>query len=393
MEPKVRKNKIQIYKQLEELKQQLEEKTRQLEKAKAAGRKAGFLYGLIRYSPDAIITADDENKILTWNNAAKIITGFNAFDIKGRSLNDLFFLPEEGPQFIQELEENGEIRNREVLLQSRDGSEIYASVSASLLEESEEDGAQKLLIIRDISELREMRNRLIESEKLAAMAKVAGAVVHEIRNPLNALYLNLDLLEDEMEINGQTQNPNIAKLMKIVREEIERLGELAKGYLSLSGIFKRQPQITQLNEIIDRLSEEVSIECLKRHINLRIDLDPDLPLVIWDRNQFHRVILNLLNNSFEAMPGGGDISVSTTCNGEGILIKIEDSGIGIPEKYQDKLFTPFFSLKNSGTGLGLFLVKEMVRAHGGTIAIESETQLGTSIVIELPFESENPDNS
>lgn len=392
MEPKIEKKRHQLSKQIEELKQQLDQKTRQLEKAKDAGRKAGFLYGLLRYSPDAIITVDTENKILTWNNAAKMMTGFNPFEIRGRPLVELFSQQEVGMAFIQELEEATEIRNREILLLTKDGSEVHASVSASILEESEEDGAQKILIVRDVSELNEIKMRLIESEKLTAMAKIAGSVVHEIRNPLNALFLNLDLLEEEIEMSFQKRDPNITKLIRIIREEMERLAELAKGYLSLSGIFKRQPQLIELNEIITQIGEEVSVECSKRRINLHFDLEKHLPSAIWDRNQFHRVLLNLLNNSFEALPEGGDISISTQSDEKVIFVRIEDSGLGIPEEYQDKLFSPFFSLKSGGTGLGLFLVKEMVRAHGGNISIESSSRQGTSVLIEIPVLDETASN-
>jgi len=241
--------------------------------------------------------------------------------------------------------------------------------------------------ISDDRMVHELSRRLEHSEKLSAMAIVAGKVAHEIRTPLNAIFLNNDLLQERVLRMRGVQGEKLRRYIAILQEEVERLDEVVRSYLSLARLAggDRQPTVIEefLGEVIDQVRESYSLRNITFATAFRSRIGP-LPL---NRRQFRRVMLNLFSNSRDAMRNGGVITVSTGSTPEVIRLTVSDTGEGIPPVALSQLTTPFISHKANGSGLGLYLAREIVEHHGGRLDIQSLQGEGTSVIITLPLRS------
>jgi len=250
-----------------------------------------------------------------------------------------------------------------------------------------ETGSRRIyfqLWVHDDSVLQEMKTRLEKSEKLSAMAIVAGKVAHEIRTPLNSIFLNNDLLQERVEKMRGVQGQKLRRYIAILQEEVERLNEVVRSYLSLSRLAGGDREATLTEDFLGAFIDEVRQEYGRHRISIAIAFRARQREVALNRRQFRRVMLNLFSNCRDAMKGGGVITVSTEDTADSFRITVSDTGEGIPPEALSRLTTPFTSLKANGSGLGLYLVREIVERHGGRLDIQSLQGEGTSVIITLP---------
>jgi signal transduction histidine kinase len=240
-----------------------------------------------------------------------------------------------------------------------------------------------LVVFRDLTEIRHIRSRLLETEKLGAMAKVAGSVAHEIRNPLNALFLNADLLEEELREAGELPSA-IDDLLRVMREEIERLNEIIKNYLSLSKLGNTNFERLELNEVVREFSEEAEEMAARRGITLDLRLGRGDTSVRGDRNMLRRVLVNLVQNALDVSKPGAPVILATRRLLHNVRLSVRDRGPGVAAEAIPHLFQPFFSTKERGTGLGLYLSREIVIAHDGQVALRSVKPRGAQATVVLP---------
>jgi signal transduction histidine kinase len=215
-----------------------------------------------------------------------------------------------------------------------------------------------------------------------AMSTLAGGIVHEIRNPLNALSVNLQLLREEIE-RGDCPVEERTALLDTMRDEVHRIDGILKDFLRLTRppelrLKKRNP-----SPILESVLRFVEGECDRVGIRLRPELGCSEAVLI-DEAQFKQAIFNLLLNAIEATPPGGEIRFRTRC-GQRFLIEIEDTGAGIAPEDQPRVFDLFFSRRSGGTGLGLPIVQRIVHDHHGQIGFSSEMGRGTRFTISLPL--------
>lgn len=238
----------------------------------------------------------------------------------------------------------------------------------------------------DRSEIEELKHRLVRSEKLSAMAIVAGKVAHEIRSPLNAIFLNNDLLQEKVEKLRGTQGRGLRRYVVILQEEVERLNEVVRSYLSLARLAGGDREPTELGAFLEEYIGEVQTDYRQRHgIKFVTALRTGKRRLSLNRRQFRRVLRNLFANSRDAMKDGGVITVSSEALSRSCRINVSDTGEGIVPEVLSGLATPFTSHKANGTGLGLYLVREIIEQHGGRFDIRSLKGEGTSVIITLPF--------
>ena len=231
-----------------------------------------------------------------------------------------------------------------------------------------------------VGAIRDARSEVVQSERLAAIGKMAAHITHEIRNPLSAMSLNLELLESELS-EGAVDDAALEKreLVKAIKAEAQRLARLSEQYLSLA----RRPSPTLANESISELLAElveflgVEMRRAKVHVSLVVESDaPDVPL---DESLARQAFLNLMRNAREAMQDGGNLTISVKKGADlGVEVLIEDDGPGIPDAVRASVFDPFFTTKERGTGLGLAVTREIVEAHGGTISCSPRLPRGTT---------------
>ncbi len=237
-----------------------------------------------------------------------------------------------------------------------------------------------LLVGEDVTEKVRTKQALLQSERLATIGRMSALVAHEIRNPLSSIGLNAELLEDEL----STKSKEPRKILRSIAREVERLTEITDEYLKFARLPKPNLAPENLNELLASLLGFIKGEFLGASIEVKHEPDAQVALVRADEGQLRQAFLNLLRNSIESMPAGGTLTVSTEQSDGRVRVRITDTGEGIDQDCLDRIFDPFFSTREGGTGLGLSLTQQIVAEHGGSIACESTPGQGTSFVVELP---------
>jgi signal transduction histidine kinase len=233
-----------------------------------------------------------------------------------------------------------------------------------------------------VAAIQRARSELVQAERLATIGKMAAHVTHEIRNPLSAIGLNMELLEEEVALLDAKESMT---LVQAVKSEVDRLSRISEQYLSIA----RRPRPALEREHVDDLVRELLAflgpELTRAGVTARLDIEDDLPEVDLDESQLRQALLNLVRNAREAMPRGGELTVGVARAGADVEIRVDDTGAGVPEELRASIFDPFFTTKQRGTGLGLAVTREIVEAHHGTIHCEPRAGgVGTRFRIVLP---------
>ncbi|MDA1000804.1 MAG: ATP-binding protein [bacterium] len=243
---------------------------------------------------------------------------------------------------------------------------------------------QAIVYLKDVTERRELQKQLLQSDRLSIVGKMSAQVAHEVRNPLSAINLNTELLEDELEKFGKRDSGEAWTLLRSIQTEIEILRQVTDDYLKFVRMPQADHQAGDIHELIEELLQFLAEEAASRNIEVRRDLEDALPDVEFDEAQLRVALQNLVLNAFDAMKGGGRLTVGARAAEGGVVIDITDTGSGIPADKQASLFTPFFTTKASGTGLGLILAQQIVHEHRGSIRFASQEGEGTTFHIYLP---------
>lgn len=267
-----------------------------------------------------------------------------------------------------------------------DGSAIEVQINASSITEGE-NLKSVIFYFKNLASLKELELFLDRSMKYAVIHQLARSFGHEVRNPLSSLAIHTEIL-DNIASNlpsDREQKRKIQKSLKILSSEIERISRLMDGFIDL--ISPREFEFTKknLNSIIMDITELVQQEAQEKNIEFTTQLADNLPSVNVSQDQIKQVILNILLNSFDAMPDGGSVKLKTMQNETFVAIIIEDTGTGISEEDKNKIFDFNFSTKAGGHGIGLHWSKNIVEEHGGRISFKTKVGRGTQFSIELPL--------
>jgi two-component system, NtrC family, sensor kinase len=234
--------------------------------------------------------------------------------------------------------------------------------------------------------IEEREQELVRSERLAAVGKMAAVITHEIRNPLSSIGLNTELLDDELDriASGDASPQEARALLASVHKEVDRLTVITEEYLRFARLPRPKLERLELNDVASELVAFQKAELSARGVNVESTLARDLPDVLADEGQLRQALLNLVRNAAEAVGDRGTVRVATRRTPAGsVEIRVEDDGPGIPAEHLPKIFEPFFSTKDGGTGLGLALTQQIIVEHGGRIQVEASDR-GTAFAIELP---------
>ena len=233
---------------------------------------------------------------------------------------------------------------------------------------------------KKVLELRKAQDKVVHSEKLAAVGKMAAHVAHEIRNPLSTIggFARAVLKRPD---NLERVNKNV----KIIAEEATRLENMLKGVMDFSRPTMPVLKVGDLNATAEKAFRTHAEMLGTRHIHSDLDLDRSLPEVVFDENQILQVVHNLIRNAADSMPQGGGLTLQTSRTVDMAVLSITDTGSGIPEDMRERIFSPFVTTKPDGTGLGLAVTKKIVDDHGGRIEVDSSVGKGTTFRINLPL--------
>jgi len=221
-------------------------------------------------------------------------------------------------------------------------------------------------------------------DQYTEIARLAGGLAHEIKNPLSTIRLNMELLSEDLAEARTPAERRAAKRVDVVRRECQRLQSLLDDFLHYAKVRRMHLEPSDLNHQIEDVLDFFAPEAEEAGIEIVRYLDPDLPSVLLDREAFRRALLNLIINAKQAMSDGGQLVVRTAAQGDHVAIYLIDSGCGMDDRTASKMFEAFFSTKPGGSGLGLPTTQKIIAGHGGRISVESEVGRGTQFTIELP---------
>ena len=348
-----------------------------------------------------LLTTDLEGRITSFNSEGERITGQDRIDVLGVDVETV--LPGIRDHLLNDsrgIEAGTSSRGR--MAYRAEGQALrHLGIGAYVLQDEEAGTEGHVVIFQDVTDVVEMEANLRQSERLAALGELSASIAHEIRNPLAAISGSIEMLQGGRA--GQAESIDSEQLMNIVLREVGRLNHLISDFLSYARPGPLNPETVQLQEVI---ADVLKMFDAARPDAVEIDLSVEDGLTVFaDSGQLRQVLWNLVLNASEAMPDGGQMRVSARVLAERdskedasggrknqgeeegkarwLEIAISDDGSGIPQDKLDRIFDPFFTTKQNGTGLGLATVHRIVENHGGSVRLESELGVGTTVRIRL----------
>ena len=344
------------------------------------------LAAIVDSSHDVILSKNLNGTITSWNAAATRVLGYSAEEMIGQSILKLIpeHLHSDEPEIIENIRAGRRLENFDTVRVTKDGRLIDVSLTISPIRDMDGRiiGASKIL--RDISARKQLERSLMQAEKIAATGRMAATIAHEINNPLASVVNLLYLLRPEID------SPEGTRYLASAESELARVSHIAKqtlGYYRENGAASR----TNLRDIVSQAIAIYEPRCIAAVITMRASLDSSRKVML-RRGEVMQVISNLIMNSIYAMSAGGTLSVSVRdvdSPSEGVLLAVTDDGVGIAPEIMPRIFEAFFTTRSTvGTGIGLFISRQFVEGHGGTIALESNSEPeihGTTVRVFLPL--------
>lgn len=355
----------------------------------------GTLGYVLDHAADAILVLDHRHRIISWNRGAEETFGYPEKEIVGEPYATLVPVGEEENELKGQVAPGSTVKDLRTRRRRRDGRSLDVSLTRSRIPSPAGAEDRFVEIVRDVSETHRLEEELLRTEKMAAVGKISSKVVHEIRNPLASINLNVDLLRESLEsIPGGAADPEATEILGVIKREIRRLSQITEEYLQFSRLPRADFRPERINDILIE-SDLVRPSISRRGIRLVLNLDESQPEAICDATLLRQALLNLLRNAMDATEEGeGQIQMRTRADswegavGEAVAdaveIAVEDNGRGIPPEHVDRIFEPFFTTKKDGTGLGLALVKRAVEEHNGRIECVSLPGRGTTFRVLIP---------
>lgn len=343
---------------------------------------------------DSVIILDPEGRILVLNQAAEELTGFSGSQVAGRAIGEVFPPPAPLASLVAKTVDQGRSHaDFDATMTRADGARLFVSAVASLVSNPRGESRGVVLILRDLSRVRDLEELVRRSERLAALGVLAAGVAHEVRNPLVGVRAAAQLMEREAGFP-----PHLQEFTGIIIRQVDRLNRIVDSLLAFAGGRPLRLRSCNVNQIVDealRLEESAlqagGVGAVRKY-------DPEVPAVAGDPDRLLQVFLNLIRNGAEAMAGaGGELAVRTRferlapqCGGRAAaVVEIGDRGPGIPPEVQQQLFNPFFTTKDGGTGLGLSISLRIVEEHGGAVEVHSQMGQGTTFRVLLPLATDD----
>ena len=315
---------------------------------------------------NGLLSINIEGKILSYNQLALELLGLKETEIKEINLNKLIDFKATGIQ--DTLTQFESVLEREFEFQRKSGAIVPIALSVTPILEKADICIGAVIVLRDLSEIKQLEEKVRRSEKLAAIGKLSAGVAHEIRNPLSSIRGFAQYLHHAL-----ADRPQEREYAEIMVNEVDRINSVVNDLLTFARPMEPEPTPTDMMELIKHAVRLVQTDAKSRDVSIHKNLSPDLRKISLDTRQMTQALLNLLLNSLQEIAEGGSIEVGAGLDGTGTRLHlwVEDDGPGIPADTRQKIFDPFFTTREKGTGLGLAIVHKIVENHGGEIRVDS----------------------
>lgn len=339
-----------------------------------------YTQSILRSITSGVITVGPDGSITTANPAAERLLGISEYEMVPRTIPSLFRDDGGlGEDVAKVLSGRIPLTLREVRMVTREGREIHVQASTSRMRAVGGRILGAVVTIEDVSEVKALTEQLIRADRLAAMGELTAGVAHEIRNPLGVIRAGVQLLED-----ADCDAERVRQAGEVMKQEIDRLDKVIKALLDFGRPSRPTMVLTDVVQVLGDVVLFTSRFAGQANVVITEEYAAGLPRVMGDSDQLKQVFLNLIANAVQAMEdGGGRIALTAHEQGDFVVVTVRDTGQGIPREDIGKVFDPFYSTRDAGTGLGLTIVHRIIDEHDGHIEVESGPE-GTMFRVSIP---------
>jgi PAS domain S-box-containing protein len=329
---------------------------------------------------DGIVVCDDESVPILVNKSAERLLPLSQAELFDEPLWYSIRDDELSGFFEMALTGQESIIDREFALDMKSSTRILAISVTPLVRGKKISGT--LIHVEETTDKRRREARLRRAESLASLTTLAAGVAHEIKNPLGSISIHVQLMRKSLK--GKADEPLI-RYLDIVNEEIDRLNRIVVDFLFAVRPMDIAPINDDPNTLLRELVEFMRVEVENAGIQLQVEYGKDIPLVPFDKRYMKQALLNLVKNAVAAMPKGGTLNLSLRAVNDELKLAVGDTGSGIPEDKLGKIFEPYYTTKENGTGLGLTLTYKIIKEHGGDVTVQSRQGQGSTFTITIPI--------
>lgn len=331
-----------------------------------------------------VVAVDEEGKIIIINKVAESLFSIDRENIINRNYSAIF--PKDECLLEKTLKSSKTVKGVETFFKTFSGEEKYLIIGTSIIYDEKGKMSGAVAVIHDITELKKLEEEAKRAERLSALGSLAAGVAHEVRNPLNAISITAQRLSKEF-VPRENEKEYVSFTQTILKE-IKRLDQIINQFLSLAKAHKLNLLKTDINLFLSEIINLVEIEAKGKKVEIKREIKK-LPNIKIDKEEMKKAILNIALNGVQATPLEGKLFFESNVDeiNRELIIKIKDTGTGIPKENLSKIFQPYFTTKEKGTGLGLAIAYRIISDHKGKIEVESEVEKGTIFTIRLPIGS------
>jgi PAS domain S-box-containing protein len=346
-------------------------------------RETALLWSILQSVSEGILVVDREGRIRFLNDAAREMLGVSQKNPVSKPLLRNVADPSLFDLFETSLRDRSLVIDKEVEVRHPKQMAVRVNVFPYRLDEGQPPGT--IVILRDVTAERSRQLESFQCEKLEALVTLAAGVAHEIGNPLNSLSIHMQLMEREVERLPKKSRQKLADTLEIAKSEVRRLDDTVRRFLGAIRPSQLRHKEANINNLVENVLDFMYFEISQQDIAIEKEYDRRIPLIMVDEDQIKQAFFNIIKNAIQAMPTGGVLRTTTRLRDSQVEVTFSDTGVGVPKEKINRVFEPFYTTKEGGSGLGLMMVYRIIKDHAGTLTFTSEEGKGTKVTVSLPL--------